>query len=97
LELFDRDNVAQYFIDELYDAIVPGKHDFYFGPERLRELANLLENNQKLKRRVLAANITDNTVVAPDFANAHPRIPERLLTHPYHTDFKTAAGYCIPV
>ncbi|HET6844311.1 MAG TPA: 5'-nucleotidase C-terminal domain-containing protein [Candidatus Angelobacter sp.] len=36
------DNVAKFFIDEGYAALVPGKHDFHFGPERLRELARYL-------------------------------------------------------
>jgi hypothetical protein len=36
------DNVANFFVKEGYAALVPGKHDFYFGPERLRELANYL-------------------------------------------------------
>ncbi len=36
------DNVGCFLIAAGYDAIVPGKHDFYFGPERLRQLARLL-------------------------------------------------------
>jgi hypothetical protein len=41
----DYDNVAQFFIANKYNAMVPGKHDFYFGPERLRDLARLLADN----------------------------------------------------
>lgn len=36
------DNVGCFLAAAGYSAIVPGKHDFYFGPERLRELARLL-------------------------------------------------------
>jgi hypothetical protein len=36
------DNVARFFIDEEYAALVPGKHDFYFGAERLRQVARFL-------------------------------------------------------
>lgn len=38
----EKDNVAQFFVNRGYAAIVPGKHDFYYGAERLRELAGLL-------------------------------------------------------
>jgi hypothetical protein len=36
------DNVACFLAHTGYTAIVPGKHDFYFGPEYLRYLARLL-------------------------------------------------------
>jgi hypothetical protein len=36
------DNVACFLRRAGYAAIVPGKHDFYFGPERLRQLARFL-------------------------------------------------------
>nr|HEV7954113.1 5'-nucleotidase C-terminal domain-containing protein [Candidatus Acidoferrales bacterium] len=36
------DNVANFFIKEGYAALVPGKQDFYFGPERIRELARFM-------------------------------------------------------
>jgi len=39
-----RDNVADFFVREGYAAVVPGKHDFYYGAERLRELAVYLAN-----------------------------------------------------
>jgi 2',3'-cyclic-nucleotide 2'-phosphodiesterase (5'-nucleotidase family) len=40
------DNVASFLLGEGYAAIVPGKHDFYFGAERLRELAWLLASKE---------------------------------------------------
>jgi hypothetical protein len=39
------DNVACFLKTARYDAIVPGKFDFYFGPERLRHLARLLASS----------------------------------------------------
>src|SRR5262249_26243662 len=36
------DNVGCFIRRAGSSAIVPGKHDFYFGPERLRELARFL-------------------------------------------------------
>ena len=36
------DNVANFFVKEGYAALVPGKQDFYFGPERIRELARFM-------------------------------------------------------
>src|ERR1043165_8337055 len=40
------DNVACYLVAAGYDAVVPGKHDFYFGPERLRQLARFMADKQ---------------------------------------------------
>jgi hypothetical protein len=40
--LVDADNVGCFLRLAGYDAVVPGKHDFYFGPERLREYARYL-------------------------------------------------------
>jgi len=37
-----QDNVGCFLRRMHFNAIVPGKHDFYFGPERLRELARFL-------------------------------------------------------
>src|SRR6185437_3989760 len=39
------DNVACFLRRAGYAAIVPGKYDFYYGPERLRELARFLASN----------------------------------------------------
>ena len=38
----DADNVGCFLRLAGYDAVVPGKHDFYFGPQRLREYAQYL-------------------------------------------------------
>jgi hypothetical protein len=40
------DNVACYLAAAGYAAVVPGKHDFYFGPERLRQLARFMADGK---------------------------------------------------
>ena len=50
----DSDSVAEFLIDAGYNALVPGKHDFYFGPEHVRQVAQLLENKGV---RMLGANL----------------------------------------
>ncbi len=50
----DGDAVANFLKNAGYDALVPGKHDFYFGPERLRQIARLLEASGV---RMLASNL----------------------------------------
>ncbi len=39
------DNVASFLTQQGYAAVVPGRHDFYFGPERLRLLARRLASD----------------------------------------------------
>jgi hypothetical protein len=80
------DNVACFFRSAKYDAIVPGKHDFYFGPEHLRYLANLLDapaTNAEQPVKLLAANIAISTKV-PDITP----IPgyQKVRTLAYSTD-----------
>jgi hypothetical protein len=67
------DNVACFFKLAGYLALVPGKHDFYFGPERLRQLARLLaqEGDGFAPVQMLAANLSIVTT-AP---GAAPRLP----------------------
>jgi hypothetical protein len=55
------DNVATYLLNAGYDAVVPGLHDFHYGPERLRQLARLLATGNgpgHRKVQMLAANLT---------------------------------------
>ena len=82
------DNVAQFLVSAGYQVLVPGKHDFYYGPERLRDLARLL---QKDDVRILGANLIVSTARAPQFDNVYPRTPERLVDHPYLGDFHSIA------
>jgi len=71
------DNVAQFFVSAKYDAIIPGKHDFYFGAEYLRQIAHFLET-QENPVHMLASNLIVTTSVAPGTMNSHPRIPEQF-------------------
>ncbi len=78
------DNVAQFFIESGYHALVPGKHDFYYGPERLRDLARLLATSHT---QMLAANLWISSSV--NYAN--PRVPARYDKPKYETDFNTVS------
>lgn len=73
------DNVARFLTEHGYAAVVPGRHDFYFGPERLRLLARLLasdpipENVAVLHRpgygtQMLGANLVIETTWKSDHA-----------------------------
>lgn len=69
------DNVACFLSLAHYDAIVPGKHDFYYGAERLRELARVLatiKNGDFQPVQMLAANLMIKTMWAKD----HTAIPD---------------------
>jgi len=64
------DNVGCFLSRAGYDAIVPGKNDFYFGPERLQRIAQRLANvpepkdpspGSMHKVRLLAANLIVRT------------------------------------
>ncbi len=52
----DHDNVAAFIKDIGFDAIVPGRQDFYYGPRRLRQLAGLLASGDR-PVPTLAANL----------------------------------------
>jgi hypothetical protein len=74
-----RDNVGCFLSYMHYDAVVPGKHDFYYGPERLRQLARFMasipkDDNDSTFRPVqmLAANMMMKTTWAKD----HVPIPD---------------------
>jgi 5'-nucleotidase-like protein len=77
------DNAAEFFIRAQYDALVPGKHDFYLGAQHLRELGAFLELHRV---RMLAANLVISTSRATGVLNAHAPIPEGLRS-PCHDDF----------
>ncbi len=59
------DNVACFLRAAKFDAVVPGKHDFYFGPERLRQLARFLATtntaNDSRPVQMLGANLVLKT------------------------------------
>jgi hypothetical protein len=74
------DNVGCFLYQAGYDAVVPGKNDFYFGPERLRRIADRLATAPVIVDgnlhpilhpvRVLAANL----VLKTDPVNKPPAI-----------------------
>ena len=59
------DNVACFLRRAGYAAVVPGKHDFYFGPERVRQLARFLarpaESGDFKPVQMLGANLVMKT------------------------------------
>ena len=84
------DNVGCFLKLAGYLAVVPGKEDFYFGPERLRELARFLARPDGADPRykpvqMLAANIA--IITTEPLAN--PRLPPRELARTilYDTNF----------
>lgn len=67
------DNVACFLSYAGYTAIVPGKHDFYYGPERLRKVARFLAGIPDRDTyphyspvQMLAANLVIQTIWAKD-------------------------------
>ena len=63
------DNVACFLSAAKYIAVVPGKHDFYFGAERVRQLARFMAGLNQVNYRpvqMLGANLVIKTApVAP--------------------------------
>ena len=94
------DNVADYLRRARYAAVVPGKHDFYFGPQYLQQIADYLGNSDE-HVHMLGENLIVSSTVAPGPMNAHPRIPDRLADpchfntgkdhECFHTDFGPAS------
>ena len=70
----DYDNVVRFFTDNRYDAVVPGKHDFYFGVERLRSLARLLAQGGV---HMIGANLANPD---PAASGSHERLPSNSRT-----------------
>lgn len=71
------DNVGCFLASARYAAIVPGKHDFYFGAERVRMLARFMAGLPKKEGQeppqMLGANLVIKTVSLGD----SPPQPER--------------------
>jgi len=72
------DNVGCFFYRAGYDAIVPGKDDFYFGPERLRRLADRLANvkDPKVKESHPVQMLAANLVLKTDYLKKQPEIQD---------------------
>jgi hypothetical protein len=72
-----QDNVACFLRAAHYDALVPGKFDFYFGPERLRQVARLLASKGD-DRFGSVQMLGTNLIISTRDPHANPRVPEWL-------------------
>jgi 5'-nucleotidase-like protein len=79
------DNVGCFFLKAGYDALVPGKDDFYFGPARLREIANRLAAAKESALQVSenrpanphpAFMLASNLVLKTDYLKKPSEIPD---------------------
>jgi hypothetical protein len=70
------DNVGCFLSRAGYDAIVPGKLDFAYGPERLRELARFLADLRQ-ENYYPVAMLGANLILQTSLAGAASRIPDR--------------------
>ena len=80
------DNVACFFSHAGYTAIVPGKHDFYFGSEYLRYLARLLASPGDIAGYSPVQMLGANLVIQTTIENAPKRIPYRDKTGLKYSD-----------
>jgi len=98
LFMIPTDNVASFFVKEGYAALVPGKQDFYFGPERMRELARFMAtqpvpstsmtlHNEGEGVQMLAANM----VIETNWKSAHSPLPDSENPPWFIPRFPTAA------
>jgi hypothetical protein len=75
------DNVADFFLQEGYAALVPGKHDFYYGAERLRELAWLLASAENKNTRTIHSEgvqmLGANLVIETTWKTGHETLSDR--------------------
>jgi 5'-nucleotidase, C-terminal domain len=72
------DNVACFLSYAGYDAIVPGQHDFHYGPERVRELARLLASMPagKNSKYTPVQMLADNLYIKTSWKDDHKPIPD---------------------
>lgn len=71
--VIDFDNVGCFFKLAGFDAMVPGKHDFHFGAERLQEIARYLADPSSGKAvHMLGANMTLATTLVNPPAQTRP-------------------------
>lgn len=80
------DNVACFLSHAGYTAMVPGKHDFYFGPEYVRYLARLLASPGDIASYSPVQMLGANLVIQTTVENAPKRIPYRDKTGLKYSD-----------
>ncbi len=83
------DNVACFMSYVHYDAIVPGKEDFYYGPERLRELARLLATPHRADDPFQSVQMLASNMVIKTFLGRRPYSRSR--------QWKAIAAFCIQI
>ena len=79
------DNVACFLQLMGYTAVVPGKHDFYFGPNRLREIGRWLHDNG-------TAMLAGNLSIATTVPEARPRLPLHEVQHELEKHQRNPSG-----
>ncbi|HEU0046598.1 MAG TPA: hypothetical protein VFQ43_03190, partial [Nitrososphaera sp.] len=110
-ETIPTDNVGCFLSKAGYAAVVPGKHDFYYGPQRLRALARFMASiptNYPEFRPVqmLASNLMIKTSWLKDHtpipASGKPKLPftskfvSNVLNRSLEIDDFTEDGYAMP-
>ncbi len=86
------DNVACFLRLMKFDAIVPGQQDFYYGPERLRQIANFLAMPAQGEYRPVRM-ISANLVIGSSLRDGGSPRPDNALP----ADIKQALGENAPV
>jgi hypothetical protein len=76
LAVVPTDNVGCFMAFAGYDAIVPGKEDFYFGPERLQALARLLASIPESEHYHPVQTLAANLLVKTSWFSDHDPIPD---------------------
>jgi len=76
LAVVPTDNVGCFLAFAGYDAIVPGKEDFYFGAERLQALARFLASIPKSDRYHPVQMLAANLLVKTSWFSDHDPIPD---------------------
>jgi hypothetical protein len=84
------DNVGCFLKKAGFQAIVPGKDDFYFGPERVSQIANFLrQRSGKLEPvQMLGANLT----VVTETLNGNKPLPIEKLDEKLQNVFRPKPG-----
>ena len=81
------DNVGCFLIKAGFQAIVPGKDDFYFGPERIAQIAGFLRRAPQ-PVRMLGANLT----VVTAGVNGNKPLPIEKLDEKFQKVFQPKPG-----
>ena len=89
------DNVACFFRLAGFDALVPGREDFRFGPERLRELARYMASEAPggTPVQMLGANLTINTI---SVKSIHPARPDVVNAQNYSLAGQNGSSFRLP-